>query len=132
MGTSGIETDGKYERRTEETTLFHLFFQRKVALGVLVALVAIAVLWATSRATTSAIVPDLVGEQVDPQLDVLRLRLEGYGFALDDVTIKACPASDVPGASLEQVPGTIIDQHPAGGETVAASSAVDVTVCLPD
>jgi beta-lactam-binding protein with PASTA domain len=36
---------------------------------------------------------------------------------------------NVSGASLEEVPGTIIDQHPAGGEKVAASSAIDVTAC---
>jgi hypothetical protein len=29
-------------------------------------------------------------------------------------------------------PGTIIDQHAAGGENVVLSTAVDVTVCLPD
>jgi hypothetical protein len=129
---AGIETDGKDERRTEEPTLLPFFLQRKVALGVIVLLLAIGVLLATTRGATSAIVPDLLGERVDPQLDVLRLRLETAGLALGDVTIKPCPALNVPGASLEEVTGTITDQHPAGGEKVAASSAIDVTVCLPD
>jgi beta-lactam-binding protein with PASTA domain len=38
---------------------------------------------------------------------------------------------DLPGASLEELPGTIIDQHPAAGKKVEASGAVDVKVCLP-
>jgi hypothetical protein len=129
---AGIETDGQDEGRTEQPTLLQFFLQRKVALGVIVVLLAIGVLLATSRGATSAIVPDLLGERVDPQLDVLRLRLETAGLVLGDVTIKPCPALNVPGASLEELPGTIIDQHPAGGEKVAASSAIDVTVCLPD
>jgi hypothetical protein len=129
---AGIETESKDERRTEEPTLLHFFLQRKVVLGVIVVLLAIGVLWATSRAATSAIVPDLLGERVDPQLVVLRQRLAYSGLVLGDVTIKPCPALNVPGASLQEVPGTIIDQHPARGEKVAASSAIDVTVCLPD
>lgn len=132
MGASGIEPDGKDERHTEEPRLLRFLLQRKVALGVIVVLLAIGVLLATSRAATSAIVPDLLGERVDSQLDVLRLRLETAGLVLGDVTIKPCPALNVPGASLEEIPGTIIDQHPAGGQKVAASSAIDVTVCLPD
>jgi hypothetical protein len=95
-------------------------------------LVAVGVLLATSRAATSAIVPDLLGERADPQLDVVRFRLAASVLVLRDVTIKPCPNLDVPGASLEKLPGTVIDQHPAGGEKVAASSAVDVTVCLPE
>ena len=129
---SKIETDDKDERRTEESTLLHFFLQRRVALGVVVMSLAIGVLLATSRAATTPIVPDLLGERVDPQLDALKLRLADSGLVLGDLTIKPCPALNVPGASLEELPGTIIDQHPAGGEKVAASSAVDVTVCLPD
>jgi hypothetical protein len=132
MDASGVETDGKDARRTEEPRLLQFLIQRKVALGVVVVLLAVGVLLATSRAATSAIVPDLLGERVDPQLDVVRLRLAASGLVLRDVTIKPCPTLDVPGASLEELPGTIIDQHPAGGEKVAASSAVDVTICLPD
>jgi hypothetical protein len=48
--SAGIETDSKDERRTEEPTLLHLFLQRKVALGVIVVLLATGVLLATSRA----------------------------------------------------------------------------------
>jgi hypothetical protein len=132
MGASGVETDGKDERRPEETGLRQFLLQRKVALGVIVVLLAIGVLLATSRAATSAVVPDLLGERVDPQLEVVRLRLAVSGLVLRDVTIKPCPTLDVPGALLEELPGTIIHQHPAGGEKVAASSAVDVTVCLPN
>jgi hypothetical protein len=123
---AGIETDGKDERRTEEPTLLPFFLQRKVALGVIVVLLAIGALLATSRAATSAIVPDLLGERVDPQLDVVLLRLASSGLVLGDVTTKPCPTLGVAGA------GTIIDQHPPGGEKVAASSAVDLTICLPD
>jgi beta-lactam-binding protein with PASTA domain len=43
-----------------------------------------------------------------------------------------CPLADIPGASLEELPGTIVDQHPAAGRKVAVDTAVDVTVCLPD
>ena len=130
--SAGIDTDSKDDRRTEEPTLLHFFLQRKVALGAIVVLLVIGVLLATSRGATLAIVPDLLGERVDSHLDVLRLRLETAGLVLDDVTIKPCPALNVPGASLVELPGTIIDQHPAAGEKVAASSAIDVTVCLPD
>jgi hypothetical protein len=132
MGASGVETDGMEERRADEPRLRQFLLQRKVALGVIVVLLAIGVLLATSRAATSAIVPDLLGERVDSQLDVLRLWLETAGLVLGDLTIKPCPALNVSGASLEEIPGTIIDQHPAGGQKVAASSAIDVTVCLPD
>lgn len=89
---------------------------------MIVVLLAIGVLLATSRAATSAIVPDLLGERVDPQIDVVRLRLAASGLVLGDVRIKPCPTLDVPGASLEELPGTVIDQHPAGGEKVAAST----------
>jgi beta-lactam-binding protein with PASTA domain len=62
----------------------------------------------------------------------LRLRLEAADLALGDVSVAPCPEFDIPGVSLERVPGTIIDQHPAGGENVVLSTVVDVTVCLPD
>ena len=126
MAASGVETDGKDEGCTEEPRLLQFLLQRKVALGVIVVLLAIGVLLTTSRAATSAIVPDLLGERVDPQLDVMRLRLAASGLVLGDVTTKPCPTLGVAGA------GAIIDQHPPGGEKVAASSAVDLTVCLPD
>jgi hypothetical protein len=70
--------------------------------------------------------------RVDPQLDTLRLRLEAADLALGDVTVGPCPKLDIPGASLEQLPGTIIGQHPSGGVSVVTSTAVDVTVCLPE
>jgi hypothetical protein len=133
MGSSRTEaTAGNGDTRTEEATLSRFFFQRKVVLGVIVVSLTIGVLWSTSRAATSVVVPDLLGERVDPQLDGVRLRLASAGLVLSDVTIKPCPTMDIPGTSLGELPGTIIDQHPAGGEEVAASSAVDVTVCLPD
>jgi beta-lactam-binding protein with PASTA domain len=100
-------------------------------LGVLVVLLAVAVLLVTSRASTSVTVPDLVGERVDPQLDGLRLRLAYEGLVLNAVSTATCPSVDLPGASLEELPGTIIDQHPDAGTRVVTSRAVDVTVCLP-
>jgi hypothetical protein len=120
------------KRCSDEPRLRQFLLQRKVALGMIVVLLAIGVLLASSRAATSAIVPDLLGERVDPQLDALRLRLAADGFVLDEVSIAPCPGLDIPGASLEQVPGTIVGQHPAPGERVASPGAVDVTVCLPD
>jgi hypothetical protein len=133
MGSSRTETtNGNGDRRNEQATVSRFFFQRKVVLGVIVVVLAIGVLWTTSRAATSVVVPDLLGQRVDPQLDGVRLRLASAGLVLSDVTIKPCPTMDIAGTSLEELPGTIIDQHPAGGEKVAASSAVDVTVCLPD
>ena len=98
-------------------------------LGVVLVVGAIAV---ASRSDARAIVPRLIGARVDPQLDALRLRLEAADLALGDVTVGPCPEYDIPGASLEQVPGTIIEQHPSGGASVVTSTAVDVTVCLPD
>jgi hypothetical protein len=53
------------------------------------------------------------------------------GLVLRDVSTAPCPTVEVPGASLEELPGTIIGQHPAAGKKVEASGAVDVTVCLP-
>jgi hypothetical protein len=100
-------------------------------LGVFaVVLIVVGVAFA-SRSDPHAIVPDLVGVRVDPQLDTLRLRLEAADLTLGDVTVGRCPEFDIPGASLEQLPGTIIEQHPSGGASVVTSTAVDVTVCLP-
>jgi beta-lactam-binding protein with PASTA domain len=62
----------------------------------------------------------------------LRLRLEAADLTLGDVTVGPCPEYDIPGASLEQPPGTIIEQHPSGGARVVAFTAVDVIVCLPE
>jgi beta-lactam-binding protein with PASTA domain len=98
---------------------------------VVIVLLIAGVLLATSRSTTSATVPDLVGERVDPQLDGLRLRLAAAGLVLRNVSTARCPTVNLPGASLEELPGTIINQHPAAGKKVEVSGAVDVTVCLP-
>jgi hypothetical protein len=129
---SGIET-GKDERDrdSEQPSIAKFFLSRKVLLGVVIVLLAVAVLLVTSRASTSVTVPDLVGERVDPQLNVLRLRLAYDGLVLNEVSTATCPSVDLPSASLEELPGTIIDQHPAAGTEVATSRAVDVTVCLP-
>ena len=108
------------------------FFRRRMLLGVFAIVLIVVGVALASRSDAHAIVPDLVGVRVDPQLDALRLRLEAADLALGGVTVGPCPEYDIPGASLEQVPGTIIDQHPAGGASVVTSTAVDVTVCLPD
>ena len=129
---SGIETrERKRDGGGEQPTLSQFFPPRRLVLGVVMVFLAIGVLLSISRGATSAVVPNLLGERVDPQLDGLRVRLAAAGLVLDEVSIAPCPALDIPGASLEELPGTIIDQHPAAGERVAASSAVDVTVCLP-
>jgi hypothetical protein len=103
------------------------FFRRRILFGVLAVVLVVGGVAVASRSDAHAIVPDLVGVRVDPQLDALRLRLETADLALGP-----CPEFDIPGVSLEQVPGTIIDQHPAGGAIVVTSTAVDVTVRLPD
>jgi hypothetical protein len=98
-------------------------------IGVVLVVGAVAI---ASRSGADATVPRLIGARVDPQLDRLRLRLEAADLALGDVTVALCPEYDIPWASLEQPPGTIIEQHPSGGASVASSTAVDVTVCLPE
>jgi hypothetical protein len=123
-----VENGERDERRDQPIAKF--FLSRRVLLGMLIVLLAAGILLATSRSTTSATVPDLVGEHVDPQLDGLRLRLAAAGLVLRNVST-ACPTVSLSGASLEELPGTIIDQHPAAGRKVEASGAVDVTVCLP-
>jgi hypothetical protein len=50
MGATGVETDGKDGGPTEEPRLRQFLIQRKVALGVVVVLLATGVLLATSRA----------------------------------------------------------------------------------
>jgi hypothetical protein len=108
------------------------FFRRRILFGVLAVVLVVGGVAVASRSDAHAIVPDLVGVRVDPQLDALRLRLEAADLALGDVTVGPCPEYDIPGVSLEQVPGTIIDQRPPGGAAVVTSTAVGVTVCLPD
>jgi hypothetical protein len=87
------------------------FFRRGMLVGVVLIVGSVAV---ASRSEADAIVPSLIGVRVDPQLDTLRLRLEAADLALGDVTVGPCPEFDIPGASLEQLPGTIIGQHPRG------------------
>ena len=116
----------------EAPALSRLLVQRRILFAAITVALLIGVLVATSRSDTSTVVPDLIGVRVDPQLDALRLRLETAGLTLDDVSVEPCPEFDIPGASLEQVPGTIVDQQPPAREQVASSTKVDVTVCLPD
>jgi len=128
----GIEAEkSQRDERSEQPSIAKFFLSRRVLLGVVIVLLAAGVLVATSRSTTSATVPNLVGERVDPQLDGLRLRLAAAGLVLRNVATAPCPTVDLPGASLEELPGTIIDQYPAAGKKIEASGAVDVTVCLP-
>ena len=128
----GIEAEkSQRDERSEQPSIAKFFLSRRVLLGVVIVFLAAGVLVATSRSTTSATVPNLVGERVDPQLDGLRLRLAAAGLVLRNVATAPCPTVDLPGASLEELPGTIIDQYPAAGKEIEASGAVDVTVCLP-
>jgi beta-lactam-binding protein with PASTA domain len=108
------------------------FFRRRMLFGVLGVVLVVGAAAVASRSDAEVSVPRLIGTRVDPQLDALRLRLEAADLALGDVTVGACPEYDIPGASLEQPPGTIIEQHPNGGSNVVTSTAVDVTVCLPE
>jgi hypothetical protein len=127
---SGEPPSGPPRGDSEPRTLSS-FFHRRMLFGVLGVVLVIGVVSVLSRSEAPAVVPHLIGVGVDPQLDSLRLRLEAADLALGDVSIAPCPEFDVPGASLERVPGTIVDQQPAGGENVALSTTVDVTVCLP-
>jgi hypothetical protein len=111
---------------------FSSFFRPRMLFDVLGVVLVIGVVSIMSRSEAPAVVPHLIGERVDPQLDSLRLRLEAADLVLGDVSVAPCPELDISGVSLERVPGTIIDQHPAGGENVVLSTAVDVTVCLPN
>jgi hypothetical protein len=106
----------------EQPSIARFLLSRRVFLGAMVVLLVIGVLLVATRATTSVTIPDLVGERVDPQLDVLRLRLAYEGLALNNVSTATCPT---------ELLGTIIDQNPAAGVKVVVSRAVDVTVCLP-
>ena len=107
------------------------FFGRRMVFGVLCVILVVGAFAVASRSRADVIVPDLVGVRVDPQLDTLRLRLEAADLVLGDVAVGPCPTLDVPGATLEQIPGTIVEQNPAAGANVVTSTAVDVTVCLP-
>jgi hypothetical protein len=111
---------------------FSSFFRPRMLFDVLGVVLVIGVVSIMSRSEAPAVVPHLIGERVDTQLDSLRLRLEAADLVLGDVSVAPCPELDISGVSLERVPGTIIDQHPAGGENVVLSTAVDVTVCLPN
>jgi hypothetical protein len=73
------------DERSEQSSVAKFFLSRRVLLGVVIMLLAAGVLLATSRSTTSATVPDLVGERVDPQLDGLRLRLAAAGLVVSNV-----------------------------------------------
>jgi hypothetical protein len=111
---------------------FSSFVRLRVLFAVLGVVLVIGVVSIISRSQAPAVVPHLIGVAVDPQLDGLRLRLEAADLILGDVSVAPCPEFGIPGVSLERIPGTIIDQHPAGGENVVLSTAVHVTVCLPD
>ena len=108
------------------------FFRRRMVLGVLGVVLVVGAFAVASRSSAHVSVPDLVGMRVDPQLDTLRLRLEAADLVLGDVAVGPCPTFDIPGGTLEQIPGTIVEQHPGAGANVVTSTAVDVTVCLPD
>lgn len=112
--------------------LSRILFQRRIVLAMIPVTLVVGVAVTISRSDASTVVPELLGVRVDPNVDTLRLQLETAGLILDDVSIAPCPRFDVPGASLERIPGTIIGQRPRAGVRVAASTGVDVTVCLPD
>jgi hypothetical protein len=128
--SSGASSDPSGE--SGEPPTLASFFRRRMLFGVVGVALVVGSVALASRSDAEAIVPPLIGVRVDPQLETLRLRLEAADLALGDVTVGRCPEFDIPGASLEQLPGTIIGQHPSGGASVVTSTAVDVTVCLPE
>jgi hypothetical protein len=74
------------------------FFRRRILFGVLAVVLVVGGVAVASRSDAHAIVPDLVGVRVDPQLDALRLRLEAADLALGDVTVGPCPSTTSPGS----------------------------------
>ena len=94
-----------------------LLLQRRVLIGALIPAAILVLLLVVARADDSAVVPNLVGTRVDPQLDRLRVQLEVAGLALDDTSVEPCPKLGLPGSSLESLPGTIIEQHSDPGTT---------------
>lgn len=125
------EVEAARDSDNGSSSIGRLFLSRRILLSVVVVLLATGILIATSRATTSVTIPDLVGQRVDPQLVSLRVRLGYNGLALNQVSTVPCSTVDLPGISLEPLPGTIVDQHPAAGTKVTASRAMNVTVCVP-
>ena len=127
-----VESDGaRPSPEGDRSPTLASFFRLRMVFGVLGIVLVVGAFTLVSRSSAEVTVPDLVGVRVDPGLDTLRLRLEAADLVLGDVAVGPCPTFDVPGATLEQLPGTIVEQHPAAGANVATSSAVDVTVCLP-
>jgi hypothetical protein len=127
-----VERDGAPPApERERSPALRSFFRRRMVFGVLGVILVVGAFAIASRSSADVIVPDLVGVRVDPQLDTLRLRLEAADLLLGDVAVGPCPSFDVPGATLEQLPGTIVEQRPAAGASVVTSTLVDVTVCLP-
>ena len=127
-----VESDGaRPSPEGDRSPTLASFFRRRMVFGVLGVLLVVGAFAVASRSSAEVTVPDLVGVRVDPRLDALRRRLEAGDLVLGDVAVSPCPTFEVPGATLEQLPGTIVEQHPAAGANVVASSAVDVTVCLP-
>jgi hypothetical protein len=128
-----VERDGAGPSREGDVspTLRSFFRRRTVSFGVLGVILVVGVFAVVSRSSARASVPDLVGVRVDPQLDTLRLRLEAADLELGDVAVSPCPMLDFPGVSLEELPGTIVEQRPPAGMNVVTSTAVDVTVCIP-
>ena len=107
------EPPSNHQRGVASLTLSS-FFHRRMLFAVLGVLLIVGVVSVMSRSEAPAVVPHLIGQRVDPQLDSLRLRLEAADLALGDVSVAPCLEFDIPGVSLEAVPGTIIDQYPAG------------------
>jgi hypothetical protein len=132
MGNGVEHQEDKPAEDDQQRPVVRSLLQRRTVIAVAVVILTIGMLVTVSRGTASVLVPDLVGERVDPQLDALRLRLATANLVLGDVSTAPCPSADIPGASLEELPGTIVDQHPAAGRQVVADGAVDVTVCLPN
>ena len=128
-----VESSGAHSHRSRagDPPTLASFFRSRMLIGVLGVVLVVGAVAFASRSGADATVPRLIGVRVDPQLDTLRLRLEAADLALGDVSVSPCPEYDIPGASLEQPPGTIIEQHPSGEASVDSSTAVDVTVCLP-
>ena len=111
---------------------FSSFFRPGMLFAVLGVVLVVGVVSVMSRSEAPAVVPHLIGERVDPQLDRLRLRLEAADLALGDVSVAPCPEFDITGSVARSSPRNHHRSAPAGGENVVLSTAVDVTVCLPE
>lgn len=122
-----VDTD---DQRPNSSVLSGILLHPRTLIGTLAVLFVLTIVFAAEMVRPNTVViPDLIGLQVDPQLDDLREGLDGRDLVLDNVSTVPCPP--IAQTPLDALPGTVISQNPAAGKRVDVFSAVDVTICLP-